>query len=163
MFRALLVLVKSLILTSWSRLWRHFKKKYIYQFSFSINSVFFVVVFQPQKKINPYLQFFAASLTLADSPSSRWSNEAQSPCSNTAAPVGFYHAAPPWRQRYAQLPLCCPETRCHFRNTPAPRPLDRVTAKSRDLGQTRFAPLRLPRINLAWLSVPSNGSSRVVG
>lgn len=28
------------------------------------------------------------------------------------------HRSPPWIQRYAQLLLCCPETECHFRNTP---------------------------------------------
>lgn len=32
--------------------------------------------------------------------------------------MGFYRSAPPWIQRYAQLLLCCPETQCHFRNTP---------------------------------------------
>lgn len=116
-----------------------------------------------KQKLNPYREFFCSQSHTGRFTLEPLVERAQSPCSNTAAAAGFYHAAAPWRHRHAQLPLCCPETRCHFRNTPPPRPLDRVSAKSRDLGQTRFAPSRSARISLGWLSVPSNGSSRVIG
>lgn len=75
------------------------------------------LLFVKKKPLNRNLtKFFPATLLVGESLEPLI--ELQSPCSNTAASMGFYRTAPPWIQRYAQLLLCCPETECHFRNTP---------------------------------------------
>lgn len=63
------------------------------------------------------LQSSFQPLRWSENPSSHWSN-CNLPVQTQLHQWAFIAPHPPWIQRYAQLLLCCPETECHFRNTP---------------------------------------------